>query len=73
MNSEALRHFGKRLTAFEHEEILAYPQLFFLGLSAKKLNMARGYAHNCGNDDENGGYIRVREIVAKLSSYLSIT
>lgn len=48
------------MTAFEQTEILDYPEIWFLGLEAKKIEGVPGGAQNNGYDDENGSYIKVR-------------
>jgi hypothetical protein len=53
------------LTAFEQTEILDYPEIWFLGLEAKKIEGVPGGAQNNGYDDESGSYI-------KVSSFLSL-
>lgn len=58
--SEALKQFRSKLTAFEQTEILDYPEIWFLGLEAKKIEGVPGGAQNNGYDDENGSYIKVR-------------
>lgn len=57
---EALKQFRSKLTAFEQTEILDYPEIWFLGLEAKKIEGVPGGAQNNGYDDENGSYIKVR-------------
>lgn len=56
---EALKQFRSKLTAFEQTEILDYPEIWFLGLEAKKIEGVPGGAQNNGYDDENGSYIKV--------------
>lgn len=58
--SECLKAFGSRLTSFEHNEILDYNDVWFLGLEGKKIQGVPGASQNCGYDDENGSYIKVR-------------
>ena len=48
-----------KLTSFEQTEILDYPEIWFLGLEAKKIEGEPGSAQNNGYDDENGSYIKV--------------
>ncbi|XP_029453145.1 dual specificity tyrosine-phosphorylation-regulated kinase 4 isoform X3 [Rhinatrema bivittatum] len=57
--SEALKHFKGRLTAYEHDEILNYAELWFLGLEAKKIEGVPGTQNNSSYDDEHGTYIKV--------------
>lgn len=59
--TEALKLYRGKLTAFEQTEILDYPEIWFLGLEAKKVEGEPGSAQNNGYDDENGSYIKVRK------------
>ena len=56
---EALKLYRSKLSAFEQQEVLDYPEVYFLGLEAKKLDGASGASQNNGYDDENGSYIKV--------------
>ena len=56
---EALKLYRGKLTAFEQTEILDYPEIWFLGLEAKKIEGEPGSAQNNGYDDDNGSYIKV--------------
>jgi len=56
---EALKLYRGKLTSFEQTEILDYPEIWFLGLEAKKIEGEPGSAQNNGYDDENGSYIKV--------------
>ena len=56
---DALKLYRGKLTAFEQTEILDYPEIWFLGLEAKKIEGVPGGAQNNGYDDENGSYIKV--------------
>ena len=58
--TEALKLYRSKLSAFEQTEILDYPEIYFLGLEAKKIEGVPGGAQNNGYDDENGSYIKVR-------------
>ena len=51
--------FRNRLTSFEQAEILDYPEIWFLGLEAKKVEGVQGSSQNNGYDDESGSYIKV--------------
>lgn len=44
------------LTDYEKGEILDYKQVFFLGMSAKKIKGSPLNQHNFGYDDERGDY-----------------
>jgi len=57
--SEALKLYRNRLSAFEQSEILDYPEIWFLGLEAKKIEAIQGASQNNSYDDENGSYIKV--------------
>ncbi|CAG4972739.1 unnamed protein product [Colias eurytheme] len=54
--SEALKAFGERLTDWERNEIRKYPEIWFLGLEANKIQARSNLPNNCGFDDENGSY-----------------
>ena len=64
--TEALKLYRARLTAFEQQEILDYPEVWFLGLEAKKLDGTTNASQNNGYDDESGSYIRVKMSSAKF-------
>lgn len=57
--AEALRLHGSRLTDYERQEIDKYPEIWFLGLDACKINAKPGTALNSGYDDDNGSYNKV--------------
>lgn len=57
--AECLKQFRHRLTIFEQSEILDYPDVYFLGLDAKKIDGVQGQSQNNGYDDENGSYLKV--------------
>ena len=57
--SEALKLYRSKLSAFEQTEIPDFPEIYFLGLEAKKIEGVPGGAQNNGYDDENGSYIKV--------------
>ncbi|KAK4018015.1 hypothetical protein OUZ56_000085 [Daphnia magna] len=57
--AEALRLYGSRLTAYERLEIEHYPEIWFLGLDARKIHGEEGAPQNGGYDDENGSYHKV--------------
>ncbi|XP_035243857.1 dual specificity tyrosine-phosphorylation-regulated kinase 3 isoform X1 [Anguilla anguilla] len=56
---QALKLHGQQLTVLEQQEILAYPEVYFLGPNAKKRPAAAGGSNNNGFDDDQGGYIHV--------------
>lgn len=53
---------GSRLTDYERQEIDKYPEIWFLGLDACKINAKPGTALNSGYDDDNGSYNKVSKI-----------
>ncbi|XP_046375222.1 dual specificity tyrosine-phosphorylation-regulated kinase 4-like isoform X1 [Haliotis rufescens] len=57
--AEALKLYRSKLSQFEQTEILDYPEVWFLGLEAKKIEGIPGGAQNNGYDDDNGSYIKV--------------
>lgn len=56
---EVLKLYGDQLTNFEKREIEAYPEIWYLGLEAKKIHGEEGAQLNGGYDDENGSYNKV--------------
>ncbi|XP_053606867.1 dual specificity tyrosine-phosphorylation-regulated kinase 2 isoform X1 [Plodia interpunctella] len=54
--SEALKLYGDRLTEWERNEIRKYPEIWFLGLDANKIQAKSNLPNNCGFDDDNGSY-----------------
>ncbi|XP_046548802.1 dual specificity tyrosine-phosphorylation-regulated kinase 4-like isoform X2 [Haliotis rubra] len=57
--AEALKLYRSKLSQFEQTEILDYPEVWFMGLEAKKIEGIPGGAQNNGYDDDNGSYIKV--------------
>lgn len=57
--AEALKHFQERLTEFEQEEVMDFPEIWFMGLGSQKIEGSQGTPQNSGYDDEHGSYIRV--------------
>lgn len=55
----AMKLYRNQLTLFEHTEILDYPEIWYLGLEARKIEGVSGALMNNGYDDEQGGFIRV--------------
>ncbi|CAH8437483.1 unnamed protein product [Schistosoma turkestanicum] len=53
----AMKLYVHRLSAYEHHEILNYPNVYFVGHNAKKRNGILGTRNNCGYDDDQGSYI----------------
>ena len=66
--TDALKHYRTKLTEFEQSEILDYPEIWYLGIDADKVQARVGSAHNNGYDDENGSYLKVG--CAHLASFL---
>ncbi|CAG5982529.1 unnamed protein product [Menidia menidia] len=56
---QALRLYRSQLSPLEQTEIHSYPDIYFVGPSAKKRPAIAGGNNNCGYDDEQGGYIHV--------------
>ena len=54
--SEALRMYGSKLNLFEKQEILSFPQVYFIGQHAKKREGVPGGPKNAGYDDDQGSY-----------------
>ena len=54
--SEALRIYGSKINVFEKQEILSFPQVFFIGQHAKKREGVPGAPKNGGYDDDQGSY-----------------
>ncbi|CAH8598191.1 unnamed protein product [Heterobilharzia americana] len=55
----ALSIYGKKLTSYERDEILNFSKIWYLGLSAQKIEGIIGSSSNHGYDDEAGGYIKI--------------
>ncbi|KAF6023096.1 DYRK2 [Bugula neritina] len=56
---QAMKQYMHKLSSFEHHEIFNYPQIYFVGHSAKKRQGVLGGANNSGYDDDNGSYLHV--------------
>lgn len=56
---QALRVYSSKLTTYEQQEVLAFPQVYFAGQHAKKRQGVVGGASNAGYDDESGSYLAV--------------
>lgn len=61
-HTDAIRLHGSRLSDYERQEIDKYPEIWFLGLDACKINAKPGTALNSGYDDDNGSYNKVNHI-----------
>lgn len=57
---EAIKKFGSLLSAYEICEILDYPEIWFVGHEAKKLQGKVNAVNNGGYDEESGDYIVVQ-------------
>ncbi|XP_026303585.1 dual specificity tyrosine-phosphorylation-regulated kinase 4 [Piliocolobus tephrosceles] len=57
--TEALKLFKNQLSPYEQSEILGYTELWFLGLEAKKLDLAPEKFSKTSFDDEQGSYLKV--------------
>lgn len=44
----ALKEFGHKLSPYEQKEIMEYPEVWFLGMDAKKVDGVMGAAQNSG-------------------------
>lgn len=57
--NEAIKYHGTRMTDFEKVEIEKFPEIYYLGLEACKINAKQGAPLNSGFDDDNGSYNKV--------------
>uniref|UniRef100_A0A1L8DKI9 dual-specificity kinase n=1 Tax=Nyssomyia neivai TaxID=330878 RepID=A0A1L8DKI9_9DIPT len=57
--TEVLELYNSRLTEYERQEVEKYPEIWYLGLDACKINAKPGTALNCGYDYDNGSYNKV--------------
>ncbi|XP_053974421.1 dual specificity tyrosine-phosphorylation-regulated kinase 2-like [Hylaeus volcanicus] len=55
----ALKLFSDKLTPYEHTEVFAYPQIYFIGSNAKKRPGIIGRPNNNDYDNDQGSYIHV--------------
>lgn len=56
--SVAIKNYGDKMSTFEQSEVLDFPDVWFLGLEAKKIEGIPGASQNNGYDDENGSYLK---------------
>ncbi|XP_051951381.1 dual specificity tyrosine-phosphorylation-regulated kinase 4-like [Xyrauchen texanus] len=56
---DALTLYGQKLTDFERNEIMGYPEIWYLGLKALKIAGSIYNGCNSGYDNEGGHYIKV--------------
>ncbi len=59
--TDVLALYRTKLTVYEQDEILAYRNIWYIGAGAKKIEAVEGGNLNCGFDDENGAYLKVRQ------------
>jgi hypothetical protein len=57
---QVIKLYHSRLTPFEISEINTYPEVYFIGLGAKKRPGIVGSSNNNGYDDDQGSYIHVQ-------------
>lgn len=57
---QAIEKFRRSLSSFELEEILQYPQVYFVGPLAKKIAAREDAGPNAGFDDDKGRYKLVK-------------
>ncbi|XP_071037198.1 dual specificity tyrosine-phosphorylation-regulated kinase 4 [Parasteatoda tepidariorum] len=59
--NEVLKYYGSRLNSFERNELQSgeFPEIWYLGLDATKMEGEDGGPHNNGYDDDNGSYVKV--------------
>ncbi|XP_075900352.1 dual specificity tyrosine-phosphorylation-regulated kinase 2 isoform X2 [Nelusetta ayraudi] len=56
---QAMKQFMSKMSSFEHHEVFSFPEVYFVGPSAKKRPGVMGGANNGGYDDDQGSYIQV--------------
>jgi hypothetical protein len=61
--------YGDRLSEWERNEIRKYPEVWFMGLEASKVQAKANLPNNCGFDDENGSYNKVTDKILLYSTY----
>lgn len=57
---QVIKLYHSRLTPYEISEITNYPEVYFIGLGAKKRPGIVGSSNNNGYDDDQGSYIHVQ-------------
>ncbi|XP_060701403.1 dual specificity tyrosine-phosphorylation-regulated kinase 2-like [Hemiscyllium ocellatum] len=55
--TQAMKMHMHQLSSYEHQEIFNYPEIYFMGLNAKKRQGVVGGSNNCGYDDDQAAYI----------------
>lgn len=58
--AQALELYDKHLSRYERREILEYDEVYFLGISAQKIDAPTPDGQNFGYDDERGDYVMVK-------------
>jgi len=53
---QALKLYGSKLSAYEHQEIVTFQNVYFVGQYAKKRQGIPGGPNNSGFDDDSGSY-----------------
>ncbi|TNV86897.1 hypothetical protein FGO68_gene15768 [Halteria grandinella] len=53
---KAIKHFRQYLTAYEIQEVLDFPQIYYVGVGCQKVKGNQSADHNCGYDDAKGNY-----------------
>lgn len=56
---QVMKLYMNKLTPYEHLEIYNYPQVYFIGVNAKKRPGMVGHPNNCEYDNEQGSYIHI--------------
>lgn len=56
---QVMKLYMNKLTPYEHLEIFNYPQIYFIGVNAKKRPGMVGHPNNCEYDNEQGSYIHI--------------
>lgn len=56
---QVMKLYMNKLTPYEHLEIFNYPQVYFIGVNAKKRPGIVGHANNSEYDNEQGSYIHI--------------
>lgn len=57
--AEAVRQYASKLSPYELMEIVEYPEVYFVGHTAKKIRGTPNAANNHGYDEESGDYLLV--------------
>ncbi|XP_032898844.1 dual specificity tyrosine-phosphorylation-regulated kinase 3 isoform X1 [Amblyraja radiata] len=56
-STQAMKQHMHKLSSYEHQEIFTYPEIYFLGLNAKKRQGVLGGSNNCGYDDDHAALV----------------